>query len=277
MKRVGEQRQHPSPTPTTPPKTREPKLPLLSEVLAPCRTGRTGRRGRWTVRLCCSWSNQSGALLDDRGDLVGDHRHQRDHEQRDGQRARTTITTSTAHGRRDAPAGRSNSTSGLSPTARNIATTTRTSTDLTESSRPPSQYASSAPTAHEEADVERGVLRGRPWTLRGGDRGCRVPGAPRRRVALGSPGAGGSRRGLRACSLGGDLVPARRGVRRTARAASWSASPRRWRPGLVGEPGDDVTQRAELGHDRVAALLQRSTSARSAASSRSASAWPAAM
>ena len=92
----------------------------------------------WTVALRWSSCSQPGAFWVICGDLVADHRHDREHEQR--QHAITTTDDHHQHGpERRIPRRMKNSTDGLRPTARNIATTISIRTEEMPSSWVPSQ------------------------------------------------------------------------------------------------------------------------------------------
>ena len=136
------------------------------------------------------------------------------------------MTISTAQGRRKR-GPTSDSTAGFRPAARNIATTTSRMTLLTE-------------TAGCPASRRRAPRRRRGSRARRPDRG----GADRCDGASGFSPAGGVRAGHSAVA----------GVLRSRGSVG----------SRVGEAGDHVAQRTELGDDRVATLGERSTSARSA-------------
>ena len=197
----------------------------------------------WTCRLRWSWSNQPGALLGDRGDLVGDHRDDRDDEQRHGDDHRDDHDddgVATAHA---AP---------LEELDRRV-----------------------EPGGEEERDDDQDQRRADGRDVGGQperDQGTRGRRRSRRRTAPGGPAADRARRGRR--SADGAVAPSV-GARRLlggllARAAARSVAQDSSSP----KPGDHVTQRRELGGDRVAALDQPVDLGPSGATWRSSSAWP---
>ena len=131
-----------SPTPSTPPKMLPAKSPFSTYSRTRSITSYLASSS-WTVEFFWSWSSQPGAFRVSAatwslitGTIASTNRPRAI--------STPTMTASTAH-ERLSPRPTKNSTTGLRPAARNIATTISTRTEEIASTCVPSQYASSTP------------------------------------------------------------------------------------------------------------------------------------